>query len=97
MTWFLRENNILSLNVVSLSALPFSVCFTCLFSDLHALEVELWIHCFCTRLRLFRSSVVTRLTPEVLLEPVFLPQHFTLTFKKNNQHLKLTDGSLESG
>ena len=26
------------------------------FSDLHALEVELWIHCFCTRLRPFKSS-----------------------------------------
>lgn len=28
-----------------------------LFSDLHALEVELWIHCFCTRRRTpFKSS-----------------------------------------
>lgn len=27
-----------------------------LFSDLHALEVELWIHCFCTRLTPFKSS-----------------------------------------
>lgn len=25
------------------------VCFMWLLSDLHALEVELWIHCFCTR------------------------------------------------
>lgn len=27
-----------------------------LFSDLHALEVELWIHCFCTRHTPFKSS-----------------------------------------
>lgn len=27
-----------------------------LFSDLHALEVELWIHCFCTRRTPFKSS-----------------------------------------
>lgn len=44
------------------------------------------------------AQIVTRLTPEgFLLEPVFLPQHFTLASKTNNQRLKLTDGSLESG
>lgn len=44
------------------------------------------------------AQIVTRLTPEGFwLEPVFLPQHFTLMSKINNQHLKLTDGSLESG
>lgn len=32
------------------------VLFMWLFSDLHALEVELWIHCFCTRLPPFESS-----------------------------------------
>lgn len=38
-----------------------SPCFRCVcvmwsFSDLHALEVELWIHCFCTRCTPFKSS-----------------------------------------
>lgn len=33
----------------------FFVLFMRLFSDLHALEVELWIHCVCTRRTPFKS------------------------------------------
>lgn len=81
------------------------VRFMWLFSDLHALEVELWIHCFCTRLHPSRVQIVTKLT-SVLYEGfqlwlVFLPQHFRCFFihksKTNNQCWDLTEHSLESG
>lgn len=99
MTWFLRENNILSLNSASLSALPFSVCVSpACFQTSMPLKWNCGSTVFALDLDPSAAQIVTRLTPEgFLLKPVFLPQHFTLTSKTNNQHLKLTDGSLESG
>lgn len=99
MTWFSRENNILSLNSASLSALPFSVCVSpACFQTSMPLKWNCGSTVFALDLDPSAAQIVTRLTPEgFLLKPVFLPQHFTLTSKTNNQHLKLTDGSLESG
>lgn len=53
--------------------------FMRLLSDLHALEVELWIHCFCTRHTACKTfPIVTALTAALYegFQPV--PQHFHL-------------------
>lgn len=69
------------------------VCFMWLFSDLHALEVELWIHCFCTRPHQpFKSSDCYRanlwLCAKVSVKACFLAtfEALSLTCPKQNDH-----------
>lgn len=87
-----------------------SLCFRCvlfmwLFSDLHALEVELWIHCFCTRRTPFKSSdcyhanlcLVWRFSVMTCFHAHNISNVFTLMSKTNNQCWDLNECILGSG
>lgn len=89
MTWFLRENDVLSLNLASRSALSSSVCVSpACFQTSMPLKWNCGSTVFALAPDPSGAQAATRLTPEAfLLQPVFLPQHFTLTSKTNNQHL----------
>lgn len=71
-----------------------------LFSDLHALEVEPWIHCFCTRLHplivpCWRLSYMKVFSPDLFLATTF-QMFFIHMSKTNNQRWDLTELILDS-